>query len=65
MEHKQVPCVGKLSYSQQASIVWRGDWCTLLQCTFSDPIIYPVPSHDLHFQHQIVLPSFCVSVSGD
>jgi hypothetical protein len=31
-----------------------------LQCIFSDPIIYPVPSHDLHFQHQMVLPSFFV-----
>ena len=50
MEHKQVPCVWRMSYSQQASIVWSGHWCTLLQCIFSDPIIYPVPSHDLHFQ---------------
>ena len=49
MEHKQVPCVWRMSYSQQASIVWSGHWCTLLQCIFSDPIIYPVPSHDLHF----------------
>jgi hypothetical protein len=40
------------------SIVWSGHWCTLLQCIFSDPIIYPVPSHDLHFQHQMVLPPF-------
>jgi hypothetical protein len=37
-----------------------------LQCIFSDPIIYPVPSHDMHFQHQMVLPHFvCVLVSGD
>jgi hypothetical protein len=44
-----------MPYSQQPSIVWSGHWRTLLQCIFSDPIIYPVPSHDLHFQHQMVL----------
>ena len=39
MEHKQVPCVWRMSYSQQqASIVWSGNWCTLLQCIFSYPI---------------------------
>ena len=27
--------------------------------------IYPVPSHDLHFQHQMVLPPFLCSVSSD
>jgi hypothetical protein len=27
MEHKQVPCVWRMSYSQQASIVWSGHWC--------------------------------------
>jgi len=58
MENKQVPCVWRMPYSQQASIVWSGHWRTLLQCIFSDPIIYPVPSHDLHFQHQMVLSPF-------
>jgi hypothetical protein len=39
MEYKQVPCVWRMSYAQQqASIVWSGHWCTLLQCIFSDPI---------------------------
>ena len=66
MEHKQVSCVWRMSYAQQASIVWSGHWCTLLQCIFSEPIIYPAPSHDLHFQLQMVLPPlFCASVSGD
>jgi len=57
---KQVPCVWRMSYSQEALIVWSGHWCTLLQCISFYPIIYSVPSDDLPFQHQIVLPPLFV-----
>ena len=62
MEHKQVPCVWIMSYSQQqASIVWSGHWCTLLQCIFSDPIHLSCPKPWPAFPTSDgVAPLFCV-----
>ena len=54
----------RMSYSQQqASIVWSGHWCTLLQCNFSDPIpSINLPQLNCYLNHD-KLPQLCIQLS--